>query len=369
VDRGLCRWVAPSLALRTPLHPHAPAPADISTASTPGKRTRAKIRYDDQFLYIGAEVTDDTIFANISSTCHCIDPTHDQVIYHDNDFEIFVDSDGSTHAYKETEVNAAAASWDLLLNKPYNDGGGENSSRVFGDAGFDMWPHGAPSASIASWPPRGAPQAGVATYVSGTLNNPGVAASYWTAEVRLPLADLVYNTTASLPVKAGAFWRINFSRVEWGVQVVNGAYWLAPSCTTCPVPGTAVEDNWVWSPQGSIAMHLPERWGFLQMADANVNATAPVVNPQWPSRQVAMALYYAQHSYAAGPGNGSYTDDISLLLPLTPDPGVIDGTCTKGLPSISLGPGAKTFSASAQQLDGRFTATVRDDRYLTVAGQ
>lgn len=63
-----------------------PPPADISTASTPGKRTRAKIRYDDQYLYIGAEVTDDTIWANISSTCHCIDPTHDQVIYHDNDF-------------------------------------------------------------------------------------------------------------------------------------------------------------------------------------------------------------------------------------------------------------------------------------------
>ncbi len=63
-----------------------------------------------------------------------------QVIFHDNDFEIFVDADGSTHYYKETEVNAGAADWDLCLNKPYNDGGYENSSRVFGAQGFDMAP-------------------------------------------------------------------------------------------------------------------------------------------------------------------------------------------------------------------------------------
>ncbi len=52
---------------------------DISTAAIPGKRTRAKIRYDDAFLYVGTEVSDNTIWANISSACHCIDPNHDQV--------------------------------------------------------------------------------------------------------------------------------------------------------------------------------------------------------------------------------------------------------------------------------------------------
>ena len=26
-------------------------------------------------------------------------------------------------------------------------------------------------------------------------------------------------------------------------------------------PAFPHEDNWVWSPQGEIAMHLPERWG------------------------------------------------------------------------------------------------------------
>lgn len=36
-------------------------------------------------------------------------------------------------------MNGTSATWDLLLAAPYEDrGGGENSSRVFGDSGWDM---------------------------------------------------------------------------------------------------------------------------------------------------------------------------------------------------------------------------------------
>jgi hypothetical protein len=28
-------------------------------------------------------------------------------------------------------------------------------------------------------------------------------------------------------------------------------------------PGNPKEDNWVWSPQGVVNMHVPERWGYL----------------------------------------------------------------------------------------------------------
>ena len=34
-------------------------------------------------------------------------------------------------------------------------------------------------------------------------------------------------------------------------------------------PSFPHEDNWVWSPQGEIAMHLPERWGFLQFSEVS----------------------------------------------------------------------------------------------------
>ena len=70
--------------------------------------------------------------------------------------------------------------------------------------------------------------------------------------------------TRSEGARVGDFWRINFSRVEWTVvQVlhqrlghvllfqVGDAYWKDPA--------HPAEDNWVWSPQGEIQMHLPER--------------------------------------------------------------------------------------------------------------
>jgi hypothetical protein len=136
------------------------------------------------------------------------------VIFHDNDFEVFIDASGTTHFYKEFEMNALNATWDLQLNRAYDDGGGENSSRVFGPAGWDYeLPVGRP-ATLHS-----------AVYVHGSVNNPAVGSSYWSAEIAFPLSKLVENTPAQLPIRPGTFWRINFSRVQWAVQVVKGQYW------------------------------------------------------------------------------------------------------------------------------------------------
>jgi hypothetical protein len=43
--------------------------------------------------------------------------------------------------------------------------------------------------------------------------------------------------------------------VEWQTRVVHGHY---EKVSDTP------EDNWVWSPQGAINMHLPERWGYTK---------------------------------------------------------------------------------------------------------
>ena len=70
---------------------------DISTTTAPRLRTAMKMRYDETYLYIGTHMEETMLAANISWTCHCNDTAADQVIYHDNDFEVFVDADGSTH--------------------------------------------------------------------------------------------------------------------------------------------------------------------------------------------------------------------------------------------------------------------------------
>jgi hypothetical protein len=48
---------------------------------------------------------------------------------------------------------------------------------------------------------------------------------------------------------------MNFSRVEWQIEAGGHQY--------RKVPGKP-EDNWVWSPQGVVNMHVPERWGYVQ---------------------------------------------------------------------------------------------------------
>jgi len=48
-------------------------------------------------------------------------------------------------------------------------------------------------------------------------------------------------------------WRIDFSRVEWLVDIIDGKYRKIPR-------EMRPEDNWVWSPQGVIDMHRPATW-------------------------------------------------------------------------------------------------------------
>jgi len=259
---------------------------DISLVEVvPRLKTRAKIRWLHDWLFIAAELEEPQVWANISHTCHCISSDEDQVIFHDNDFEIFLDADGSNHNYKEFEMNALNQTWDLLLNKPYGDGGFENSSRVFGDAGWDMQP-----------PLR----SGVSVEPAEALNNALLKGDKWTVEVALPVSKLVEGTRSE-GAKVGGYWRINFSRVEWTVVRVGDAFWKDPSHPT--------EDNWVWSPQGEIQMHLPERWGFLMFGNEDGEG---VVFPEeeWTLRQVTMGLYYAEQGFFQQPAGGSYTDDL-----------------------------------------------------------
>jgi hypothetical protein len=66
-------------------------------------------------LYIAAELVEPDIWATIKR--------RDEVVYYDNDFEIFIDPDGDTHNYFEIEVNAFNTIFDLFMPKPYRNGG------------------------------------------------------------------------------------------------------------------------------------------------------------------------------------------------------------------------------------------------------
>ncbi|CAE7476842.1 PPIA [Symbiodinium natans] len=316
---------------------------DISTHTQPRLRTRAKMRWDDRFLYIGAELQEPQPWATLTA--------HDSVIFQDNDFEVFVDANATTHFYKEFEMNAFNTTWELCLNKPYGDGGYENSTRVYGSKGWTMEP---PLRCAANVQPLGA------------LNNPKLPGERWTVEIALPLASLAERTGARAPPRPGDFWRASFSRVQWAVKVnpETGGYEKSPSCQSCPEPGTAHEDNWVWSPQYAIQMHQPETWGILQFEDSTeVGAT---YYREWPSRSAAMAIYYAQHAYAAK-HEGAFTTQLHDLLQFSSEPFPVCADADTIISAAGEGKSAMFEATVRSPASPEVAATVRSDRYLTVA--
>ena len=178
----------------------------------PVKETHMKMLWDQDHLYIAGIIEEDQVTASLLE--------HDSIIYHDNDFEVFIDPDGDARNYFEIEVNALGTVMDLLMDRPYRE-----------DGHFFL-----------PWDCRGLQ---CAVHVDGSLNSEEGTDTGWTVEMAIPFASLMvgFQHPRELPQ-----WRINFSRVEW--LVAGGP-----------------EENWVWNPTGAVDMHRPECWGILQFVD------------------------------------------------------------------------------------------------------
>ena len=250
----------------------------------PRFRTRAKMAWDDDYFYIAAELSEPHVWGTLTR--------HDSVIFQDNDFEVFIDPDGDNHEYYEIEVNALNTEWDLLLEKPYRDGG----------PAVDAWE---------------IPGLKTATHVIGKLNDPDGLDESWTIELALPWKVLGARAHRPAPPKDGDQWRVNFSRVEWEHLLVGKSYQKVPN---------RPEANWVWSPQGVIDMHQPERWGYVQFSAEAPGPTHFRPDPSGPSRDRLMEVYRAQKTYhdrtkswaptleAIGLSNQSATPGTGLLI-------------------------------------------------------
>ncbi|MFN7829369.1 MAG: carbohydrate-binding family 9-like protein [Acidobacteriota bacterium] len=203
---------------------------DIEGAARPQPRfgTRAKMLWDDDYFYIAATMEEPHVWGTLTK--------RDAVIFHDNDFEVFIDPDGDRNEYYELEINALNTVWDLFLTRPYRDGG----------------------KAINEWDIAGL-RTGV--QIDGTLNDPRDIDRGWSVEIAIPWRALAEYAHRPTPPGDGDVWRVNFSRVEWRHQLVGGQYQKVPQTR---------EDNWVWSPQGVIDMHRPEHWGKVRFSRLRV---------------------------------------------------------------------------------------------------
>ena len=285
----------------------------------PRFRTRAKMLWDDDNFYVAAKLEEPDVWATLTE--------RDSVIFHDNDFEIFIDPDGDTHAYYELEVNALGTFWDLMLLKPYRDGG----------------------PAINAWDIAGLK---IGVDVRGTLNRPGDRDEGWTVEIAMPWKILREAASDRRPPKAGDRWRVNFSRVQWLVDVTDGRYAkrLRPG-TQDPLP----EHNWVWSPQGAINMHMPERWGHVLFSNvpAGGGTESFVEDPNERVKWALRRLYYRQRRFRDVNGRYAATLDALHAADIR-----VDGVDFRPV----LDATASRYDISAQGLDGAIVHITQDGR-------
>lgn len=199
---------------------------DIEGKEKPKYDTRMKMTWDEQNLYVFAELSEPHIWANLRE--------RDTIIFYNNDFEIFIDPDGDTHNYYEFEMNALNTVWDLFLTKPYR-----NHGKVLG-----------------GWDFKGLRSA---VYIDGSLNDPSDVDKNWSIEIAIPWS-FATEPGGTTRVPKNEYWRMNFSRVNWNFDAVNGKYYRKKDPITQKF---LPENNWVWSPQGVINMHEPEHWGYV----------------------------------------------------------------------------------------------------------
>lgn len=206
----------------------------------------ARMLWDKNFLYVAVKLEETDVRAKIFK--------RDDIVWHDNDFEVFIDPDGDGVNYFEIEVNALGTVLDLLMNHPYRSGGNF----------FSTW-----DCPGLQW----------AVEVCGTLNDSTDQDSFWTVEMAIPHKALSVSFNDGL--QQGRLWRMNFSRVQWPRGAKN-------------------EENWVWAPTGVVDIHMPERWAYVWLTgepsqsrrshDASLQYDMEVYRFLW-------MLFYAQQEH------------------------------------------------------------------------
>eukprot|EP00566_Odontella_aurita_P027222 CAMPEP_0113567240 /NCGR_PEP_ID=MMETSP0015_2-20120614/23161_1 /TAXON_ID=2838 /ORGANISM="Odontella" /LENGTH=164 /DNA_ID=CAMNT_0000469603 /DNA_START=50 /DNA_END=541 /DNA_ORIENTATION=- /assembly_acc=CAM_ASM_000160 len=88
-----------------------PDDAPPSERPTTRQRTRMKMMWDEDFLYVCALIESDfTVTAEFTDR-------NSPIFQKDSDFEVFLDPAGTCARYKELELNAINTVWNLMIDK------------------------------------------------------------------------------------------------------------------------------------------------------------------------------------------------------------------------------------------------------------
>jgi hypothetical protein len=196
---------------------------DLTGETVFPRSTEVRMLWDDEALYLLFELVDPDVWSTFTN--------RDDQIWQQEVVEIFIDPDGDGVDYAEIEVNPLGTLFDLILSRPWADGG----------QGF------------AGWDPDVTHAVGIA----GTVNDDTDEDEGWVVEIALPWTALaegprdVLNGVAA-PPQVGDEWRVNLYRFER--PRADGEV-------------TEAQAN-AWSPVGVNDFHRPDRFGRLRFVES-----------------------------------------------------------------------------------------------------
>jgi hypothetical protein len=188
--------------------------------------TQANFLWDDGYLYVGFVCEDPDVWATLKN--------RDDHLWEGEVVEILCDPDGDGRNYFEIQVNPLGTVLDLLMNKPYSEGGNAD----------------------LSWTVTGLR---TAVHVAGTLNNAADSDTLWSCEAALPFDELAFMAPSmAFPPAAGDSWRILVTRYDYERS-----------------DDRTVEIS-SWNQTDSRGFHVPEKFGRIVFS----NETATAVNAE-----------------------------------------------------------------------------------------
>lgn len=201
---------------------------------------KAKLMWDNEFLYLAAQMEEPDLWA--------FQTEHDGSIWLDNAFELFLDPDGDGHNYLEWEINPIGVILDMSMDRPYVCGGTRDNSLEI-------------------------PGLELKLFADGPVNDPQSKARGWAFGAAIPWSTLTQiGHSGSAPVM-GDIHRFNLMKMFWPVEVINGTYVKNES---------EPEKYWCFAPTHMLDIHRPHFWGYLQFAET---ADSPITPDQdWPTK-------------------------------------------------------------------------------------
>lgn len=288
----------------------------------PPFRTRMAMRWDATYLYVAADMEEPHLWASITDSL--------RPMWHDKDFEVFVDPDGDNHHYFELEINAFNKTNEVHFPRPYGDEF-EPEDRL-------AWMDGLISANR----------------FEGTLNDRRDRDERWTMEIALPWSGFARYGTDGGPPRPGTTWRMNFSRVNWDLLPDSAGIGYIRN-------GPPMGHNWTWSPQGQVMMHLPEMWGYVQFRMDHKPPTLP--DPfHVRARACLMDAYYRNRVFRSMTGRNARRLE-ELFGPRAGPTG--SGACEH----LEFDIDGDGFLLSLTDTQTGRTATVDQRRHLSIPGE